>query len=447
MLELETGYNFASRYKIIRSLGAGGMGAVYLASDINYPDFQVALKILYPGVIKTREARERFRNEIVASYRVSHPNIIRAFEYFDEEEVQAYSMEYVDGGDLFQKMRNGPLSNREVLSFMKQCAAGLAAVHADGIVHRDLKPENILLTSDGTVKITDFGVARLRGASNLTQAGAMVGTPKYLAPEYVETGECDHRGDIYALGVIGYEAISGKSPFSAKSGVSLVVERLRLDVSALRSKAPHCTNGLARVIEKCMAVNVEKRYQSAADLLSDLELVEKGEEPEIARRDRSAGFKAALSEVIGKESMLFGAKTSSLNYQRKILLSLGLILLVMLVAAPAFYFVGRGFFQPQLSDLPIGLYRGVISDLFSSGRDQNFKLWRTEAGNFILLGQENCAAAPIDAQGRFSCGELQFEMSVKNMEGRGALGGIREIAWGIEGSWNLIQSAAPEEQQ
>lgn len=422
------------------------MGAVYLASDINYPEFQVALKVLYPGIIKTRDARERFRNEIIASYRVSHVNIIRAFEYFDEDDVQAYSMEYVDGGDLFQKMRNGPLSNREVISFMKQCAAGLAAVHADGIIHRDLKPENILLTSDGTVKITDFGVARLRGASNLTQAGAMVGTPKYLAPEYVETGECDHRGDIYALGVIGYEAISGKSPFSAKSGVSLVVERLRFDVTALKQKAPHCSPGLARVIEKCMSVNVNKRYQSAADLLADLELVEKGEEPELARRDSGAGFKAVLSEVLQKESMLLGGgKHSSRNYQRKVIVGLSLLLVVLLVGAPALYFVGRSIFAPDFADLPVGLYRGVISNLFSSGRDHNFKLWRTESGSFILLGKEHCAVSALDENGRFSCGELKFEMSVKTMEGKGALGTIKELAWGHEGSWNLIQSSSNED--
>ena len=136
-------------------------------------------------------------------------------------------MEFVDGSDLSEMMRRNRVDWRRAVEILLQIASGLDAIHKAGIVHRDLKPENMLIATDGTVKISDFGVARLKGSITLTQAGAMVGTPKYVSPEYIETGECDHRGDIYALGVIGFELLAGRSPFRSTTRVSMMMERFK----------------------------------------------------------------------------------------------------------------------------------------------------------------------------------------------------------------------------
>ena len=227
MLEIELGSLFGDRYQITQLVGAGGMGAVYLARHPEDPSKKIAIKVLYPGKVGDFESRERFKNEINALMKVSHPNVVKAYEYFDRDDLQAYVMEFVDSGDLLDRMKQGPLGLKQSVLYLKQIISGLYAVHSAGIIHRDLKPDNILVTSEEVIKLSDFGVARLRGAATLTLVGTMVGTPKYLSPEYVETGNCDHRGDIFAAGVIAYEMISGISPYRSATKVSIIVERLK----------------------------------------------------------------------------------------------------------------------------------------------------------------------------------------------------------------------------
>lgn len=287
MLSFETGKLIADHYKVVRTIGAGGMGAVYLASDEKIKNFFIALKVLYPGLLKTPASRERFRNEITALLKINNPNVVRAFEYFDYEEMQGYSMEYVDGGDLFELMQHGPISSSETIGILKQIANGLMAVHKEGIVHRDLKPENILITADKVVKISDFGVARLREAATLTKEGLMVGTPKYIPPEYVEVGESDARGDLYAIGVIAYEMVAGHPPFKEHTNTSmLVLERFKSPHEPLSKTAPTCPSSLVRIIEKAMTVQVMRRYQNASELFTDLSLAEQGKEPQFAYKQQ-----------------------------------------------------------------------------------------------------------------------------------------------------------------
>lgn len=271
MIGLQSGSLFAQRYEILTPIGSGGMGAVYLACDPRKRDFLVALKVLDPAMLRSEQALARFRNEIIAAYGVDHPNIVRAYEYFDEADFQAYAMEYIDGGTLKSFLRAGKLDPAFTVNVLLQVTSGLEAVHAQNIVHRDLKPENLLITKKGMVKISDFGVARLQGSQTVTHVGALVGTAQYVAPEYVETGECDHRGDIYALGVIGYEMLSGTSPFKSQSTVSAMLERFRVQPRPLRELSTGCPAELARIIEKAMSVRISERYQSAAELRADLQ--------------------------------------------------------------------------------------------------------------------------------------------------------------------------------
>jgi len=460
MLGLETGHLFGGRYRILEAIGAGGMGAVYLACDCNREDFKVALKVLYPGIVKTRETRERFRNEIIASYRVNHPNVVQAYEYFDEGDLQAYAMEYVDGGDLLLRMKNAPLPPSYVISLLKQVASGLGAFHREGIVHRDLKPENILVTSDGVVKITDFGVARLRGASTLTEEGAMVGTPKYLAPEYVELGECDHRGDIYALGVIGYELLAGVSPFREESRVSLMVERLNHNAPPLRKAAPHCPVPLTKVIHKAMNLSVNRRYQSADELVHDLELVEQGKDPVRADSDRAGGrLRKIFSGVLEASPLAVGGMPVSaglclkrrqrdywlrfLRSWRGIAAAVGALFTGGVLLAGLLYYYSLAS-RPDFAALPEGGYSGTVTGLLGDSSKYAFRLWRTPAGSFLLLGKSHCSVAALDRSGRFSCGDLRFQIEIQTLERGRAVGVMRETGWGTVGTWSLDRSGAAD---
>lgn len=270
---LVPGSHFAQRYEIIAPLAQGGMGTVYLACAIDRRDFLVALKVLDPSLLSSPEALSRFRSEIVASYKVEHPNVVRSYEYFDEPNLQAYAMEYVEGSSLRSMLRSGPLDVQFAVAILLQIAAGLEAVHAEGVVHRDLKPENILVSKKGEVKIGDFGVARLSNAQSVTHVNALVGTADYVAPEYIETGECDARGDIYAVGVIGYEMLAGHSPFPAVQTAAALAERFAAKPQPLLTAAPRCPRPVAVVIERAMEHRLGSRFQSAAELRTALKQV------------------------------------------------------------------------------------------------------------------------------------------------------------------------------
>jgi serine/threonine protein kinase len=182
-------------------------------------------------------------------------------------------MEYVEGSSLRSMLRSGPLDVQFVVTLLLQIAAGLEAVHAEGIVHRDLKPENILVSKKGEVKIGDFGVARLSNAQSVTHVNALVGTADYVAPEYIETGECDARGDIYAVGVIGYEMLAGHSPFPAVQSAAALAERFATKPQPLFTAAPRCPRNVAAVIERAMEHKLAARYQSATELRAALKNV------------------------------------------------------------------------------------------------------------------------------------------------------------------------------
>lgn len=261
-----------ARYDFVKCLGRGGMGTVYLAVDKQNERALCAVKLLDGRIVQTAESRDRFRNEITASQEINHPNVAQAFDFFSAGDVLGYVMEYLEGGDLAHYMSGRALLEPQAVSLLKQIGSGLAAIHDYGIVHRDLKPENILLTREGVPKICDFGVARLQDSPQLTQTGIMVGTPKYFSPEYIEGGECDRRGDLYALGVIGFEMLAGRSPFSSVGRQDILMERFNITDETILSKL-RCHPDLAKVITKAMRVRVADRYQSARELVLDLEAV------------------------------------------------------------------------------------------------------------------------------------------------------------------------------
>jgi serine/threonine protein kinase len=270
-ISLQPGTVIGGKYEVVKCLGSGSMGLVYACRHRELQGQLVAVKVLFPEVAEDKVACARFKNEILASYGVSHPNVVRAYEYLSDRDLVAYTMEYVGGGDLAEKLGDHErLSIPEIVRLLGQMAAGCQAIHDAGIVHRDLKPENILLTSDGMVKIADFGIARNRHGPKLTEHGGVVGTIDYVAPEYMLKSQVDWRSDIYALGILAYEMVTGEAPFKGDSVYATMTKRLKTDPAAPSSLRSECPAELDQIILKAMRRDPEDRYQSSLEMFSEL---------------------------------------------------------------------------------------------------------------------------------------------------------------------------------
>lgn len=271
-ISLQPGTVIGGKYEVVKCLGSGSMGLVYACRHRELQGQIVAVKVLFPEVAEDKVAAARFKNEILASHGVSHPNVVRAYDTVTDRDLVAYAMEYVGGGDLASKLCGDErLSIGEIIKLLAQMAAGCQGIHDAGIVHRDLKPENILLTNDGNVKIADFGIARNRHGPKLTEHGGVVGTIDYVAPEYMLRSQVDWRSDIYALGILAYEMVTGESPFKGDSVYATMTKRLKTDPQPPSALRPECPAELDRIILKAMQREPENRYQAAIDMFSDLQ--------------------------------------------------------------------------------------------------------------------------------------------------------------------------------
>ncbi|MDH7512466.1 MAG: serine/threonine-protein kinase [Clostridiales bacterium] len=223
--ELTTGSTFAGRYRVIEELGKGGMGQIYKVLDAEVKE-KVALKILKPEIASDEETIERFRNELRFARKISHKNVCRMYDLNREQGTQFITMEYVEGENLKSLMRRiGQFSIGKAVSVARQVCEGLAEAHHLGVVHRDLKPQNIMIDNDGNVRIMDFGIARSLKGKGITDARVMIGTPEYMSPEQVDGTEADGRADIYALGVVLYEMLTGKVPFEGDTALSVALKQ------------------------------------------------------------------------------------------------------------------------------------------------------------------------------------------------------------------------------
>ncbi len=258
------------RYKIIKKLGAGGMATVYLAIDKN-TNKEVAIKILHPQYTEDKEVLERFYREIETCKILNHPYIVKVLDHGKEEYVYMV-MEYVKGKDLkkiLEEKKVIPLSM--AIQIVKKVAEALAYASSKNIVHRDIKPQNIMITDDGKVKIMDFGIARVGGLSTLTQTGVFMGTPQYASPEQLEGRKVDIRSDIFSLGIVFYEMLTGVLPYSQETTISLILKRYQEDLPDVRTLNPNIPEGIAKIIEKMTARFPEFRYQTPEELIEDLE--------------------------------------------------------------------------------------------------------------------------------------------------------------------------------
>src|SRR6266404_2639054 len=269
----KTGTDFGPRYHVESLLGSGGMGKVYKARDREL-DRTVAIKVLRPDLMTDPMALQRFKHELLLASSISHPNILRIHDLGEYNAVKFISMAYVDGGDLTQVLRKeGRLPLERVLNITKQLAAALAAAHGVNVVHRDLKPQNILLDRNDHVYVSDFGIAKTLESerTSVTRTGAVLGTPMYMSPEQVEGKPVDHRSDLYTFGLIFYEMLTGILPFSGDSTFQLMYQRVHQIPKRPELVIPDLPLYLSRICLKCLEKEPAKRYQSANEILVDLE--------------------------------------------------------------------------------------------------------------------------------------------------------------------------------
>src|SRR3954470_7898312 len=263
------GQVFSNRYQIDREIARGGMAEVYLARDqlLNRP---VALKCLFPEYAREPSFVERFRREAQAAANLNHPNIVAIYDWGQESGTYFIVMEYVEGRSLRDLIRSeAPVDPNDAAEITAEIAAALGFAHTSGVVHRDVKPGNVLLTRSGSVKVTDFGIARAGASDGLTQTGSVMGTATYFSPEQAQGLAVDGRSDVYSLGVVLYEMVTGQPPFVGDSPVSTAYKHVREAAVAPSKIVPSVPPELERVILTCLAKDPKDRYQSCDDLRAD----------------------------------------------------------------------------------------------------------------------------------------------------------------------------------
>jgi serine/threonine-protein kinase len=265
-------------YEVIGELGRGGMGVVYKAKQLRL-NRVVALKLVLSGAHASSAERQRFKIEAEAAAALQHPNIVQIYEVGEQDGHPYCALEFCPGGSLVDRLKGTPLPPRDAAQFIEQLARAVHCAHQAGIVHRDLKPGNVLLTADGMPKITDFGLAKRVGASDLTATGTIVGTPAYMAPEQA-AGRGKHVGpaaDVYALGAILFECLTGGPPFRAATPLDTLVQVVEHTPTPPQMLNPKVDGDLATVCLKCLEKDPVRRYASAEALAEDLRRYRDGE--------------------------------------------------------------------------------------------------------------------------------------------------------------------------
>jgi len=274
--ELSRGTTFSNRYEIIEELGKGGMGRVYRVEDTRLKQ-EVALKLIKPEIAAHKKTIERFRNELKAARMIVHKNVCRMFDLGESEGAHFITMEYIRGEDLKSMIRmSGQLGIGTAIGIAKQICDGLTEAHKLGVVHRDLKPSNIMIDKDGNARIMDFGIAHSVKGKSITGAGVMVGTPEYMSPEQVESKQVDQQSDIYSLGVMLYEMVTGRVPFEGDTPLSVAYKHRHDAPDDPRNFNDQIPARLRDLILKSMAKDREKRYQSTEEVFFELASIEKG---------------------------------------------------------------------------------------------------------------------------------------------------------------------------
>ncbi len=290
---LSEGLEVAGRYRVKGLIGKGGMGVVYLADDLEL-ERAVALKVIRSDIAASPESLERFKREIQLSSKVTHRNVLRVFDLGESEGAKFLTMEYVQGEDLSDIVkREGRLPFARVMDYFQQICAGLGAAHEQGVIHRDLKPQNVMIDPTGRVLLTDFGLATVAAGSSAATSGAVMGTPYYMSPEQVRGEELDQRSDIYALGIMLYELLTGAIPFAGGNVLDVMQRRLTEPPRPVGELNPDLPAYVRRVIDRCLAPEREGRYATCEEILREIHDATEGR-----RRRRRMGAVVSVAALL-----------------------------------------------------------------------------------------------------------------------------------------------------
>jgi len=264
------GKRISGRYKILETIGGGGMANVYLAHDMIL-DRDVALKMLRLDFANDEEFIRRFHREAQSATSLAHPNIVSIYDVGEEDSIYYIVMEYVDGQTLKQYIQqNSPLHTEEVIEIMKQLTSAISHAHQNHIIHRDIKPHNILIDREGNVKITDFGIAMALSSTSITQTNSVIGSVHYLSPEQARGGMANRKSDIYSLGIVMFELLTGRLPFSGESAVSIALKHLQSETPSLRRWNPTIPQSVENIVLKATAKDPFHRYNNVEEMEDDL---------------------------------------------------------------------------------------------------------------------------------------------------------------------------------
>lgn len=362
------------RYELIELIGAGGMAYVYkaLCHRLNRYD---AVKIMRDETAANEEFRKRFRAESQAVAMLSHPNIVSVYDVSHSDDVEYIVMELVDGITLKQYMqKTGALSPDEALNFTSQIAKALDHAHGKGIIHRDIKPQNIMLLKDGMIKVADFGIASLQNDIE-ESSGETVGSVHYIAPEQARGAAPDARSDIYSLGIVIYEMLTGKLPYVGNSEAEVAVMHMNTSPEPPRSIVPEIPEELERICLKAMNADIDSRYQTAAELLDDLEAFRKQSIAAQVLEDSDTSDAILIEGDDAPDEAKSGRRKN--RRSRKIAFSSG-IFAVLIFIILVFVFI-NGYFLKDLFSEPVKVevpdfvgryYEDVVND---EDYDKNFK--------------------------------------------------------------------------
>jgi serine/threonine protein kinase/Flp pilus assembly protein TadD len=267
---LQPGVLFGGRYEILGVLGQGGMGAVYKARDREL-DRLIALKVIRPELATDPAILLRFKQELILSRNITHKNVVRIYDLGEADGIRFISMEYVDGEDLRTLLRRqGKFPPREALAVVEQVCRALDSAHSEGVIHRDLKPQNIMRDKHGRIVVMDFGLARSLGDTGMTQTGAIVGTLEYMSPEQALGSTLDQRSDIFSVGLIFYELLTGKAPYEADTAIASLMKRTREEARSASDVDASVPPSLSAIVSRCLEREPANRYHSSVELLQQL---------------------------------------------------------------------------------------------------------------------------------------------------------------------------------
>ena len=272
LADLQPGTLLGSRYEILKLLGHGGMGAVYQAKDREL-DRVVALKVIRPDLAGRPDILQRFKQELILARQVTHKNVIRIFDLGEADGIKFITMQFIEGQDLKTLLvQKGKFAVEEAVGIVQQVCLALEAAHAEGVVHRDLKPQNIMVDEQGKVSVMDFGIARSVEFGGMTQTGALMGTPEYMSPEQVRGERVDARSDLFTLGIILCELLTGQMPYQADTTMALMFKRTQERAVPPAQLDPSVPQPVSDIVAKCLEIDPSRRYQSAQQILNDLEI-------------------------------------------------------------------------------------------------------------------------------------------------------------------------------